>query len=110
MAVVPLSKSASSAGAASAKRANSVQWVGMLAAGTLAASGVLLVSGRRRAGLVAAVSGVALTMLDQREVVAKWWDVLPIYLEEVQGLLNRAQTAVEDLSAQGEKLRRVLSK
>ena len=67
MVVVPLSKSVSSVGGACASKANSRHWVGMVAAGTLAASGALLVAGKRRAGLVTAVSGVALAMLDQPE-------------------------------------------
>lgn len=110
MVVVPLSKSAIKEGGACANRADSRHWVGMVAAGTLMASGALLIAGKRRAGLVTAVSGVALTMLDQQDVVSRWWNTLPAYLEEIQGVLCRAQTAVEDLTVQGEKLRRVLGK
>ena len=83
-------------------------WIRYAAAGTLAASGALLVTGKRRAGLVTAITGAVLAMLDQQEVVSAWWNALPGYLEEIQGVLGRAQTAVEDLSAQGQKLRRVL--
>jgi hypothetical protein len=82
----------------------------MAAAGTLAASGALLIAGKRRAGLLTAVAGTALVLLDQQEVVSKWWNALPAYLDEVQGMLGRASAAVEDLSMQGEKLRRVLGK
>ncbi|MGC9223504.1 MAG: hypothetical protein ACP5E2_06235 [Terracidiphilus sp.] len=110
MVVVPLSDAARDAGATSAGGADSSRWVGMIAAGTLAASGALLVTGKRRAGLAAAIAGAALAMLDQQEVVRQWWNALPAYLEEVQGMLNHAQAAVEDLSVQGEKLRRVLSR
>ena len=109
MVVVPLSKTASREGATCANGAR-MNLVRLAAAGTLAASGALLVAGKRRAGLVTAVSGTALALLDQQEVVRAWWNALPGYLEEVQGLLSRAQTAVEDLSVQGEKLRRVLGK
>jgi hypothetical protein len=49
-------------------------------------------------------------MLDQPDVVSKWWNALPVYLGEMQGMLGRAQCAVEDLSVQGEKLRRVLGR
>ena len=49
-------------------------------------------------------------MLDQPEVVCRWWNTIPAYLEEAQGLLDRAQAAIEELTAQGEKLKRVLSK
>ncbi|MDR3754555.1 MAG: hypothetical protein P4K93_16905 [Terracidiphilus sp.] len=82
----------------------------MVGAGTLVASGVLLVAGRRRAGLLTALTGAALVMLDQQEVVSQWWNALPAYLEEMQGTLGRAQAAVDDLSVQGEKLRRMLGK
>ena len=110
MVVVPLSKKESNADGSCANGAKSISWVGIAAAGTLAASGILLVAGKRRAGLVTAVSGTALAMLDQPEVVSKWWNALPAYLDEIQGMLSRAQCAVEDLSVQGEKLRRVLGK
>ncbi len=110
MVVVPLSDATRGAGAAGAGEADSRRWVGMIAAGTLAASGALLVTGKRRAGLVTAIAGAALAMLDQQDVVCKWWNALPAYLEEVQGMLNSAQAAVNDLSAQGEKLRRVLNR
>jgi hypothetical protein len=110
MVVVPLTKSRSNAGESCASEANSMSWVRMAAAGALAASGVLLVAGKRRAGLVMAVSGTAMVLLDQQEVVSKWWNALPVYLDEVQGMLGRAAAAVEDLSMQGERLRRVLGK
>jgi len=85
-----------------------MSWVSFAAAGTLAASGALLVTGKRRAGLATAVAGAALAMLDQKEIVGKWWNALPGQLDQIQGMLGRAQAAVEDLSVQGEKLRRVL--
>ena len=110
MVVVPLTKSTSTAGDMCASGANSRRWVGMVGAGTLVASGVLLVAGRRRAGLLTALTGAALVMLDQRDVVSQWWSALPACLEEMQGTLGRAQAAVDDLSVQGEKLRRVLGR
>ena len=85
-------------------------WIRYAAAGTLAASGVLLVSGQRRIGLIAALSGAALALIDQQDVVRKCWDKLPEFLEDVQGLLSKTQSAVEDISSQSEKLRQVLSR
>jgi hypothetical protein len=87
-----------------------MNWVRIAAAATLAASGALLVAGKRRAGLATAVTGAALAMLDQKEIVGKWWNALPGHLDEMQGMICRAQAAVEDLSVQGEKLRRVLNR
>jgi len=114
MVVVPLSKAGNDSDAAprakSAACADSTPWMRYAAAGTLAAGGALLVTGNRRAGLVTALAGAVLTMIDQQEVVSAWWNALPVYLEEVQQMLGRAQSAVNDLSEQGEKLRQVLSK
>ncbi len=110
MVVVPLTQGASAPGGATCEgEASSTNWIRYAAAGTLAASGVFLVTGQRRLGLVTALSGAALTLIDQQEVVRKCWDMLPELLEELQGMLGKAQTAVEDLSAQSEKLRKVLS-
>jgi hypothetical protein len=109
MVVVPLSQRANdSGGAPPSESANCTNWIRFAAAGTLAASGALLVTGNRRAGLAAAAAGTALAMLDQQEAVRAWWDMLPGFLEDLQGMLSRAQTAVEDLSAQSQKLRRAL--
>jgi hypothetical protein len=80
------------------------------AVGALLAGGALLLTGRRRAGMVTAVSGAALVMLDQQEVLRAWWNALPGYLEETQQLLGRVQSAVDELSAQRERLRKVLAR
>ncbi|MGA3034068.1 MAG: hypothetical protein ABSD70_12340 [Terracidiphilus sp.] len=87
-----------------------INWLRYAAAGTLAASGALLVTGYRRAGLIAAASGATLAMLDQGEIVRAWWNRLPGFLEELQATLGHAQAAVQDLSAQGQKLREVLDR
>lgn len=93
-----------------AEEGNGINWVRVAAAGSLAMSGVLLMSGRRRAGLVTAVSGTALAMLDQQESLKAWWETLPVYLDEVQLMLNRAQGAIDDVAIRSEKLRRILTK
>jgi hypothetical protein len=111
MVVVPLTQGANESGVGMRDgRAESANWIRYAAAGTLAASGVLLVTGNRRLGLVTAVSGAALALLDQQEAVRKCWDMLPEFLEELQGMLGRTQAAVEDLSSQSQKLRQALGK
>jgi hypothetical protein len=85
-------------------------WLLYTAAGTLAAAGVLLVTGNRKAGLVAAATGAALAMLDQQETVKACWDVLPGYLSEIQEFLGRVQGTVEEIAEQGARLRTVLGK
>lgn len=85
-------------------------WLLYAAAGTLVAAGVLLVTGNRKAGLVVAASGAALAMLDQQETVEACWDALPGYIEEIQGFLARVQGTVEEVAAQGARLRAMVGK
>jgi hypothetical protein len=111
MVVVPLSKSA--AGSDPAPRTcagSSFNWVALAAAGTLVTSGALLFCGKRRAGLVTAASGTALTMLDQQEMVRSWWNALPAYVAEIQSMLTRVQTTLDDISAQRERLHKLVAK
>lgn len=111
MVVVPLSKPANEASEAPiAPSTDGTNWVRYAAAGALVASGTLLLTGQRRAGLIVGVSGAALAMLDQSDAVYAWWNRLPQFFEELQGTLDRAQCAVQDLSAQGQKLRQALGK
>ncbi|MGB8028182.1 MAG: hypothetical protein WCF30_00835 [Terracidiphilus sp.] len=110
MVVVPLTQGTKAPGGEMrGEETNSANWIRYAAAATLAASGVLLVTGQRRLGLVTALSGATLALIDQQEAVRKCWDTLPELLEDLQGMLGKAQTAVEDLSAQSQKLRKVLS-
>ena len=111
MVVVPLSKPAGNAGEAPRNCGpKSLTWVSVAAAGTLAAGGALLVSGQRRAGLVTAATGTALAMLDQQETVRSWWNALPAYLAEAQGMLSRVQAALDDIAAQRERLHKIMAK
>jgi hypothetical protein len=111
MVVVPLTQGANDpVGVTRKNAAETTDWIRYAAAGTLAASGVLLVTGNKRLGLVTALSGAALALIDQQEAVRKCWDRLPEFLEELQGLLSKTQAAVEDISSQSQKLRQALTK
>jgi hypothetical protein len=74
------------------------------------AGGLLLLNGRRRAGLAVAASGTALAMLDQQEVLRALWNEIPGYIDDLQGMLSKVQSTVDELSAQRERLHRILSK
>jgi hypothetical protein len=87
-----------------------LHWVGVAAAGTIVAGGLLLLAGKRRAGLLTAASGTALALLEQQDTLRSWWSVLPTYLAEVQQLLGKVQGTVDDLAAQRAKLHRVLDR
>jgi hypothetical protein len=114
MVVVPLARGEYRSSASSfetrEEEASATNWIRYAAACTLAASGALLVTGHRRIGLITALSGAALALIDQQDVVRTCWDKLPEFLEDVQGLLSKTQSAVEDISSQSEKLRQVLSR
>jgi hypothetical protein len=111
MVVVPLSMSENEFEMGPlASETQCTNWVGLAAGGTLVAGGLLLLMGERRAGLVAAASGAALALLDQQETVRSWWNTLPGYIDDVQRLLGQVEGTVEELSAQRERLRRVLNR
>jgi hypothetical protein len=111
MVVVPLAKPVNNTEPAPRPSgANCASWVSIAAAGTLAAGGAMILCGKPRAGLVAAAAGTALVMLDQQETVRTWWNVLPSYLAEIQDVLGRVQTALDDISAQRERLQKLLVK
>ena len=72
-----------------------MNWVGFAAGGTLVAGGLLMLTGERRAGIVAAASGTALALLDQQETLRSWWNALPGYIDQVQGVLGQVQDTVD---------------
>jgi hypothetical protein len=111
MVIIPLSESAHKSeprpDAVASERTN---WVGITAGTTLAAAGLLLLSGHRRAGLLAAASGTTLAVLDQQEALRSWWDALPVYVDQVQCLLNQVQDTVNEVAVKREALRRALAR
>jgi hypothetical protein len=68
-----------------------INWVGFAAGGTLVAAGLLLLVGERRAGMVAAASGTALAMLNEKETLLSWWNAMPGYIDQVQRVLIRCR-------------------
>jgi hypothetical protein len=82
----------------------SPDWMGITIGGTLLVGSLLLLSGKKRAGLVATAAATALTVLDQQETIREWWNALPQYLDEAQRLLDQAQSTIDDLAAKREKL------
>jgi len=111
MVVVPLSKEANDAATTpGVAESETMNWVGFAAGGTLVTAGLLLLAGERRAGVVAAASGTALALLDQKQTLHSWWNALPGYIDQVQEVLNRVQSTVEDVAAKREALRRALAR
>ncbi len=84
-------------------------WARIAAGGTLLAGGLLLLTGRRRAGLLTAAAGTTLALLDQNETMRSVWQSLPGYIDNVQSVLTKVQSTVEDVAQKREKLRRILA-
>ncbi len=80
-----------------APEADSPNWVNLAAGGTLLAGGLLLLTGQRRAGIVMAVAGSALTLLGEQEIVRDWWEQIPDLLDHVQNMIGRVQSSMEEL-------------
>ncbi len=89
---------------------DSFDWVKVAACGSLITGSVLLLSGRKRAGLVMAASGTALALLDHEEAIRHWWEAMPGYVDRAQYMLEQVQDVVEDIAKKGESLRRALSR
>lgn len=86
------------------------EWLRISAGVTLLGGALLLLSGNRRAGLLATAAGTALTMLDQKETVKACWDALPGYLDKTQRMLDEAQRTVDDIAAKRERLREMIGR
>lgn len=113
MVIVPLSKpegEEGNPGEPDSHRDASSPVLRYAAAGSLLTGGALFLGGCRRTGLLAAVIGTALAMIDQQETMRTWWNALPVYLDEAQSLLSRVQGAMDDVTVQQEKLRQVFSR
>jgi len=85
-----------------------MEWVRPTVGGTLLVGSLLLLTGKRKAGLVVVAAGAALALLEEQEAVRDWWGALPRYLDDAQRLLDQAQTTIDDLSAKREKLHAIL--
>ncbi len=110
MALAPFPKRADAPAAeAAAKEDATSDWMMVAASSTLIAGGLLLLAGQRRAGLVTAVSGTALAMLDQQAAIRGWWNSLPGYVEHVQGLIGKVQSTVGDLEEKREQISQAIA-
>lgn len=92
------------------KQRESPDWMGITVGGTFLLGSLLLLSGRKRAALVATAAATALTLLDQQDTIREWWNALPQYLDEAQRILDQAQTTIDDLAAKREKLRAMFNR
>jgi hypothetical protein len=85
-----------------------IDWIKIAAGGSLVAGGLLVLTGNRKSGLAAAAAGTALALLDQQSVIRKWWNQMPAYVDQLQGILGKVREAVDEVASKREALREVL--
>ena len=93
-----------------AARSKSNDWLCYSACASLLAGGVLLLTGYRRAGLLAAIAGTTLTALDQQETVRTWWNALPGLMDDANRMIGQVQNVVQNVDTQRERLRALVEK
>jgi len=87
-----------------------MHWTRGVAAGSLLAGALLLVTGYRRAGLAAAAAGTAVGLLEHPEAVRNFWNSIPDLVHSGQDFLSRAESFVDELNRQGCRIREMLSR
>ncbi len=95
---------------APAPQSASPDWTHYVAAGTLVAGGVLIATGRRRAGVAVAAAGTALALFEEQDAVKAWWKNLPGYLEDAQHFLDKIEEYLKEASVQGQRIQSILRK
>ena len=71
---------------------------------TLLTGSLLLLAGKRKAGLLVTIAGTTLAMLEEQELVSRWWNALPGYLDTAQGMIDQANQTIDDLNAKRERI------
>ena len=85
-------------------------WMRIGVGSTLLTGSLLLLTGKRKAGLVVTAAGTALAMLEHKDLVTEWWDALPGYLDQAQRLLDQAAATIDDLTEKRDKIMGLLGK
>ena len=86
------------------------EWARIAAGGSLLASALLLLAGKRRAGLLTAIAGSAFILLDQQKAVRAGLDAIPGYIDKAQGLLHRVDETFSEVATQHDRLLKVLNR
>ena len=117
MVTLPISRSSASkeartpkvlSGNAGSQQDKPLDWTHLLVAGSLVAGGVMILGGRRRAGVAIAAAGTALALLEDQEIVVSWWRKLPNFMARAQDFLDRVEHYAEQASAQGHRIQDIL--
>ena len=85
-------------------------WMRIGVGSALLTGSLLLLTGKRKAGLLLTATGTALAMVENKEVVREWWDALPTYLDQAQRMLDQVAATVDDLTDKRDKIMALFSK
>ncbi len=85
-------------------------WLRIGASCALLTGSLLLLAGKRRAGLLVTATGTALAMVEEKELVKEWWNALPNYLNTAQRMLDQAQETIDDVAAKRDRVMAILGK
>jgi hypothetical protein len=85
-------------------------WRRTLAAGSLVAGAVFLLTGRKKAALAVAGIGVAVVLAEDKESLKDLWGHAPEYLQDGQEFLGRLEGVVETLTEQGDRVQHLLQR
>ena len=111
MVVVPLPNPANNAPAVAAgQKSASNDWIRYTAVGSLVVGGVLLLSGKQKAGLLATVTGATLAMLEQQEAVQAWWTALPALIDDAARMLQQAEGLIQNFETQRAKIHSLVNR
>jgi hypothetical protein len=87
-----------------------VPWTRTVAIGALITGVVLLLSGKRKAGVAVAAAGTLFGVVEEPESLKHWWDGMPRYVANAQQFLGKVEGFVEQLAEQGDTVRRIMRK
>ena len=82
----------------------------LAAGGTLLAGALLLLAGKRKAGLAATAVGTTLTLLQEKETTLRWWATLPVLLGNAQRWVGHAQNVVDEVNVRKQKFSGIFRK
>jgi hypothetical protein len=85
-------------------------WIRVGVGCTLLTGSLLLLAGKRKAGLLATFAGTALAILEHQDLVSEWWGALPGYLDDAQRMVDQAVSTVDDLTVKGNQIKSLFTR
>lgn len=86
-----------------------VDWVNIAAGSALVVSGLLLISGKRRAGVAVGTAGTTLALLQHEDTVRAWWSRIPAFVEDAQAALGMLQDKVNEFNEKRDAVQEAVS-